>query len=137
MRVSCPRSGPLGCGRSWHGQLSAVGISWQTVTELQVAASSVEARRRVEVPADIPSEAPTAGPVKRPEPVVDPPDAVVLLARAGAGPLASDCCSVIDFYTNAAAAHAALDVRGLTGVVLPLRVAHALGAHLFGRLPAT
>jgi hypothetical protein len=63
----------------------------------------------------------------------------VLLARAGAGagPLASDCCSVIDFYTNAAAAHAALDVRGLTGVVLPLRVAHALGAHLFGRLPAT
>ena len=91
------------------------------------------------MPADIPSEAPTAGPVKRPEPVVDPPDAVVLLARdgAGAGPLASDCCSVIDFYTNAAATHAALDVRGLTGVVPPLRVAHALGAHLFGRLPAT
>ena len=44
---------------------------------------------------------------------------------------------MIDFYADPAAAHAALEQRGKTGVVLPLREAHALGVALFGRLPAT
>ena len=44
---------------------------------------------------------------------------------------------MIDFYADPAAAHAALKQRGKSGVVLPLREAHALGVARFGRLPAT
>ncbi|WP_051516003.1 alkylmercury lyase family protein [Candidatus Blastococcus massiliensis] len=89
---------------------------------------------RVEVPAGNPGDAPEGD---AQPPVPDPPEAVVLLARTGTGPLASECCSVIDFYDDPTEANAALEQRGMTGVVLPLRDAHALGVALFGRLPAT
>jgi hypothetical protein len=69
--------------------------------------------------------------------VADPPEAVVLLARADTGTLASACCSVIDFYADASAAQAVLDTRAMAGAVLPVADAHALGVELFGRLPAS
>jgi hypothetical protein len=67
---------------------------------------------------------------------VDPPGAVVLLATAGAGTLASSCCTVIDFYAAADQAHRALDGPGVTGDVLTVGDAHALGVALFADLPA-
>lgn len=91
---------------------------------------------RVQVPAD-PAPGGTGERVPgAPTMVVDPPEAVVLLARAVTGPLASACCSVIDFYADASVATAALDARGIAGAVLPVADAHALGVELFGRLPA-
>jgi hypothetical protein len=66
---------------------------------------------------------------------VTPPGAVVLLARTGDGPLASACCSVIDFHADRASAEDVL--RGQTrGAVLTVTEAHALGVLLFGALPA-
>jgi hypothetical protein len=67
---------------------------------------------------------------------VESPAAVVLLARAGDGPLAGACCSVIDFYADAATARRALDQPGTRGTVLSLADAHALAAALFADLPA-
>lgn len=67
----------------------------------------------------------------------DPPGAVVLLARAGDGTLASACCRIIDFYADPAAAQTALAGPDVTGVVLPVADAHALGVALFADLPAT
>lgn len=88
---------------------------------------------RVEVPAGHPGQV-THEDAERP--VADPPETVVLLARMGTRPVASSCCSVIDFYADPATAQAALEQRGMTGVVLPLPDAHALGVALFGRLSA-
>jgi len=68
--------------------------------------------------------------------VADPPDAVVLLARVGDGPLASACCSVIDFHADRAAADRVLGTDGARGAVLTVPEAHALGVLLFRGLPA-
>ena len=67
---------------------------------------------------------------------VNPPGAVVLLARAGDGPLASACCSVIDFHSDRAAAEDVLREPRTRGGVLTIPEAHALGASLFGALLA-
>ncbi len=66
---------------------------------------------------------------------VEPPEAVVLLATSGAGTLASSCCRVIDLYAAAETAHRALDRPGMTGDVLTVGEAHALGVALFADLP--
>lgn len=66
----------------------------------------------------------------------DPPGAVVLLARAGTGSLASACCSVIAFYADGDGARSALEAGGLDGLVLQIPDAVTLGAALFGQLPA-
>lgn len=68
--------------------------------------------------------------------VVDPPGAVVLLARSGDGSLAGSCCSVIDLYAAAGHARHALSQPGMTGEVLTVEEAHALGVVLFAGLPA-
>ena len=91
---------------------------------------------RVLVPADAAPGDPGERAPGAPTIVVDPPEAVVLLARAGTGARASACCSVLDVYADAPAAKAALDGRGMAGAVLPVADAHALGVELFGRLPA-
>ena len=65
----------------------------------------------------------------------DPVDAVVLVARQGEGSLASACCRVIDFHVDERAAQIALDATGMTGAVLSVSDAHALGVALFGGLP--
>ena len=88
----------------------------------------------VEVPAGDTAQA-ADGDARRP--VVDSPEAVVLLARFGTGPLASACCSVIDFYADPPTAHSTLEQGEMTGVVLPVHKAHALGVELFGRLSVT
>lgn len=62
---------------------------------------------------------------------VSPPGAVVLLARVGDGPLASACCSVIDFHADRAAAEDALRGPETRGAVLTVAEAHALGLRLF------
>lgn len=67
---------------------------------------------------------------------VSPPEAVVVLARMGDGPLASACCSVIDFHSDRAAAEDVLRGLGTRGGVLTVPEAHALGVLLFGGLPA-
>lgn len=67
----------------------------------------------------------------------DPPGAVVLLGASGDGGLASSACPVIDFYAHAEQAHQALAQPGLTGDVLTIADAHALGVALFADLPAT
>ena len=67
---------------------------------------------------------------------VSPAGAVVLLARTGDGPIASACCSVIDFYADAASARRALDTPRTQGVVLTIGEAHDLGVLLFAGLPA-
>ena len=67
----------------------------------------------------------------------DPPGAVVLLARAGSGTLASACCQVIDFYADTAAAQTALTRPGVIGTILPVADAHTLGVALFADLLAT
>ena len=67
---------------------------------------------------------------------VSPRGAVVLLARTGDGPLASACCSVLDFHSDRAAAEDGLRQQGKLGVVLTVPEAHALGVMLFGSLPA-
>ena len=67
----------------------------------------------------------------------NPPGAVVLLARAGDGMLASACCQIIDFYADPAAAQSALASPGVVGTVLPVADAHTLGVELFADLPAT
>lgn len=67
---------------------------------------------------------------------VSPPEAVVLLAREGDGPLASACCSIIDFHASRAAADDALLGPGVRGAVLTVAEAHALGVLLFAALPA-
>lgn len=66
----------------------------------------------------------------------DPPDVVVLLGASGDGGLADSACPVIDFYADAENAHQALAQPGLTGDVLALADAHALGVALFADLPA-
>lgn len=66
---------------------------------------------------------------------VSPPEAVVLLARAGDGPLASACCSVIDFHADRAVAEQVLLGPGTRGAVLTVVEAHGLGVLLFGALP--
>ena len=68
---------------------------------------------------------------------VSPTTAVVLLARAGDGPLASACCSVMDFHADVSLAQRALATPGTRGVVLDVPEAHALGVLLFAGLPAT
>lgn len=67
---------------------------------------------------------------------VEPPDAVVLLARTGEGQLATACCSVIDFYADSASARRALDRPGTRGTVLSVAEAYALAGALFADLPA-
>lgn len=67
---------------------------------------------------------------------VRPPDAVVLLGRTGDGPLASACCSVIDFHADRRAAEDVLRGEGTRGAVLTVPEAHALGVLLFAALPA-
>ena len=67
----------------------------------------------------------------------DPPAAVVLLGASGDGGLASSACPVIDFYASAEHAHQALARPGLSGDVLTVADAHALGVALFADLPAT
>ena len=67
---------------------------------------------------------------------VSPPEAVVLLARTGDGPLASACCSIIDFHADRASAEDALLGPDSRGVVLTVAEAHALGDLLFADLPA-
>ena len=67
----------------------------------------------------------------------DPPAAVVLLGASGDGGLASSACPVIDFYASAENAHQALSRPGLSGDVLTVADAHALGVALFADLPAT
>lgn len=67
---------------------------------------------------------------------VAPPEAVVLLARTGDGPLAMACCSVIDFHVDAESARRALAAPGTQGAVLTVPAAHALGVLLFAALPA-
>lgn len=67
---------------------------------------------------------------------VSPPEAVVVVARTGDGPLASACCSVIDFHSDRAAAEDVLREPGTRGGVLTVPEAHALGVLLFGALPA-
>jgi hypothetical protein len=64
----------------------------------------------------------------------EPPDAAVLVARVGTGPLATSCCRVIDFYAARAGAERALALPGLRGVVLSVPEAHALGVGVFGEL---
>lgn len=66
---------------------------------------------------------------------VSPPEAVVLLARIGDGPLASACCSVIDFHASKASAEEVLLGAGTRGAVLTVAEAHGLGVLLFGALP--
>ena len=66
---------------------------------------------------------------------VSPSEAVVLLARTGDGPLASACCSVIDFYSDRADAEDELRHPGTRGAVLTVPEAHAMGVVLFGALP--
>lgn len=68
--------------------------------------------------------------------VAEPAETVVLLCRSGAGPLASACCSVIDFYASADGAQAALEEFTVAGQVLQLANALDLGVELFARLPA-
>lgn len=65
---------------------------------------------------------------------VRPPGVVVLLARVGDGPLASACCSVIDFYGDRAAAEQVLRGPGTDGAVLTVSEAHALAGMLFSGL---
>lgn len=67
---------------------------------------------------------------------VHPSDAVVLLARSGDGPLATACCSIIDFHTDATAARRVLETPGARGAVISVADAHALGTALFLGLPA-
>ena len=67
---------------------------------------------------------------------VSPPEAVVVLARTGDGPLASACCSVIDFHSDRAAAEDVLREPGKRGSVLTVPEAHAFGVLLFGALAA-
>ena len=67
----------------------------------------------------------------------DPAGAVVLLGASGDGGLASSACPVIDFYASAEHAHQALAQPGMTGDVLTVADAHALGVALFADLPAT
>ncbi len=62
----------------------------------------------------------------------DPPGAVVLVGRAGDGPVATSCCRIIDFYVGRAVAEQALAGPGLRGVVVNVPEAHALGVALFG-----
>jgi len=128
----------LGDGRRLHAMcaVDALGVPAMLGQPATVDSADPATGRpvRVEVPARNPGDAPE-GDAQRP--VADPPEAVVLLARTATGPLASACCSVINFYADPAAAHAALEQRGMTGVVLPVRDAHALGVALFGRLSAT
>ena len=50
----------------------------------------------------------------------EPSDTVVLLCSGAGDTLASACCPVIDFYTSATAAQAALERSEVTGVVLEL-----------------
>ena len=68
--------------------------------------------------------------------LADPSDAVVLLATAGGGSIASACCPVIDFYASDNLAQQILRTAGLQGEVLSLAEAHALGVALFADLPA-
>jgi hypothetical protein len=58
--------------------------------------------------------------------------AVVLVGRAGDGPLALSCCRVIDFYTERGDAEAALAQPGWHGVVLDVPAAFALAIAIFG-----
>lgn len=67
---------------------------------------------------------------------VDPSDAVVLLGASGDGGLAGSGCPVIDFYASADQARGALARPGMTGDVLAVADAHALGVALFADLPA-
>lgn len=67
---------------------------------------------------------------------VDPAGAVVLLATSGGGDLAGSACTVIDFYARADHARHALARPGITGDVLTVADAHALGVALFADLPA-
>ena len=67
---------------------------------------------------------------------VRPAEAVVLLARTGDGPLASACCSIIDFYADRTAADDALAGPATRGAVLTVPQAHVLGVRLFAELPA-
>lgn len=67
---------------------------------------------------------------------VSPTETVVLLARTGDGPLASACCSVIDFHADRASAEDALSKPDSRGAVLTVPDAHALGVLLFTALPA-
>lgn len=69
-------------------------------------------------------------------PEVSPPETVVLLARTAYGPLASACCSVIDFHADRASAEDALSKPDSHGAVLKVPEAHALGVLLFAALPA-
>lgn len=67
---------------------------------------------------------------------VDPAGAVVLLATSGDGGLAGSACPVIDFYVSGEQAGQALAQPGLSGDVLTVADAHALGVALFADLPA-
>lgn len=67
---------------------------------------------------------------------LDPPDAVVLLGTSDGGGLASSVCSVVDFYASAEHARQTLARPGMTGDVLTVADAHALGVALFADLPA-
>lgn len=67
--------------------------------------------------------------------VVDPPDAVALPARAGYGPLASACCSIVDFHVDRAAALHALARLGVHGTVLSISEATASAPRCSRRCP--
>lgn len=67
---------------------------------------------------------------------IDPPDAVVLLGTSGGGGLASSLCSIVDFYASAEHARQRLAQPDVTGDVLAVADAHALGVALFAGLPA-